>query len=68
MVDLKHHVGNFLDHIRIEKNYSEQTKETYRTALSIFIQFLKETNLQIDRKSTRLNSSHIPLSRMPSSA
>ena len=25
-------------------------------------------NLKIDRKSTRLNSSHIPLSRMPSSA
>src|ERR1051326_2159827 len=25
-------------------------------------------HLQIDRKSTRLNSSHIPLSRMPSSA
>ena len=25
-------------------------------------------NEQIDRKSTRLNSSHIPLSRMPSSA
>ena len=24
--------------------------------------------LEIDRKSTRLNSSHIPLSRMPSSA
>ena len=24
--------------------------------------------LKIDRKSTRLNSSHIPLSRMPSSA
>ena len=24
--------------------------------------------LDIDRKSTRLNSSHIPLSRMPSSA
>ena len=23
---------------------------------------------QVDRKSTRLNSSHIPLSRMPSSA
>ena len=29
----------------------------------------KEENLtQADRKSTRLNSSHIPLSRMPSSA
>ena len=25
-------------------------------------------NLKQDRKSTRLNSSHIPLSRMPSSA
>ena len=24
--------------------------------------------IQLDRKSTRLNSSHIPLSRMPSSA
>ena len=28
----------------------------------------KEAALNIDRKSTRLNSSHIPLSRMPSSA
>ena len=26
------------------------------------------TSIQEDRKSTRLNSSHIPLSRMPSSA
>ena len=25
-------------------------------------------SLDVDRKSTRLNSSHIPLSRMPSSA
>ena len=29
---------------------------------------LKDGVLNIDRKSTRLNSSHIPLSRMPSSA
>ena len=28
----------------------------------------KATDVAIDRKSTRLNSSHIPLSRMPSSA
>ena len=28
----------------------------------------KELELKVDRKSTRLNSSHIPLSRMPSSA
>ena len=27
-----------------------------------------EKNIHTDRKSTRLNSSHIPLSRMPSSA
>ena len=27
-----------------------------------------DSKLQLDRKSTRLNSSHIPLSRMPSSA
>ena len=29
---------------------------------------LEYANVSIDRKSTRLNSSHIPLSRMPSSA
>ena len=28
----------------------------------------KAANVKLDRKSTRLNSSHIPLSRMPSSA
>ena len=27
-----------------------------------------DRSLELDRKSTRLNSSHIPLSRMPSSA
>ena len=31
-------------------------------------QQLEAQKLQLDRKSTRLNSSHIPLSRMPSSA
>ena len=33
----------------------------------VYILALRQ-NTQIDRKSTRLNSSHIPLSRMPSSA
>src|ERR1051326_9022364 len=32
------------------------------------IRRMADTILPIDRKSTRLNSSHIPLSRMPSSA
>ena len=30
--------------------------------------YIDVANLDLDRKSTRLNSSHIPLSRMPSSA
>ena len=32
------------------------------------VTWVPEENLHVDRKSTRLNSSHIPLSRMPSSA
>ena len=31
-------------------------------------EFVRSASSTIDRKSTRLNSSHIPLSRMPSSA
>ena len=34
----------------------------------LFVNNLEHTSNQVDRKSTRLNSSHIPLSRMPSSA
>ena len=43
--------------------YGEEHKEIYETESSER-SFEEET----DRKSTRLNSSHIPLSRMPSSA
>ena len=32
------------------------------------VDLLVEVDGEVDRKSTRLNSSHIPLSRMPSSA
>ena len=41
--------------------HSEKVKER-RSFLVMF------SNVHRDRKSTRLNSSHIPLSRMPSSA
>ena len=34
----------------------------------MYINDMKDDDLDTDRKSTRLNSSHIPLSRMPSSA
>ena len=37
-------------------------------AQAILSQVRKQLSDEIDRKSTRLNSSHIPLSRMPSSA
>ena len=38
------------------------------TMLIIGLPFAGEATVGKDRKSTRLNSSHIPLSRMPSSA
>ena len=37
-------------------------------AICLFIIILKAMCLSIDRKSTRLNSSHSSVSRMPSSA
>ena len=36
--------------------------------LGLLSVLVSSVTLRIDRKSTRLNSSHIPLSRMPSSA
>ena len=55
----------------VNKNFPE---EEYSSALSrkinadIFIDDRNVGGFPGDRKSTRLNSSHIPLSRMPSSA
>ena len=48
------------------KNGGKSTKEiNFRCARVLMQDF---TGVPADRKSTRLNSSHIPLSRMPSSA
>ena len=51
------------------KNYVPSKRNSFEAAI------VKESNFAVlkyissqDRKSTRLNSSHIPLSRMPSSA
>ena len=51
-------------------NSANLTKEYSGTALHTACsrENLGIVELLIDRKSTRLNSSHIPLSRMPSSA
>ena len=63
--------------------YRDDAKVTAEEAIDLYIRSTlgerrpvnnKETfeamlkNANLDRKSTRLNSSHIPLSRMPSSA
>ena len=56
-----------LDYTQKTQQVAEQRKEleAYAQQIKMQEQAFQE---QIDRKSTRLNSSHIPLSRMPSSA
>ena len=44
------------------------TDSEIEEALSMFADVLISLGIQLDRKSTRLNSSHPVLSRMPSSA
>ena len=47
----------------------ESTRADHRErADALLAELLPHTGKSVDRKSTRLNSSHIPLSRMPSSA
>ncbi|MBA7702680.1 Tyrosine recombinase XerD [subsurface metagenome] len=50
MDNLEKHIEDFLTHIRIEKNYSQDTTDTYRIALTIFDQFLQEENIQVTDK------------------
>ena len=44
------------------------TKKLYLPLLMALVVALSSCSSKIDRKSTRLNSSHMPKSRMPSSA
>ena len=46
----------------------EEVRPTYRLSLLTALAFLLIAPLPLDRKSTRLNSSHSRASRMPSSA
>ena len=57
-----HAIANFqkLEGKCVLVDYEQSFDRTYATALGV--------DMDKDRKSTRLNSSHIPLSRMPSSA
>ena len=53
-----------------EKEVSEMQEEmmTVLVVEPMKAPYVKHIPNELDRKSTRLNSSHIPLSRMPSSA
>ena len=59
-----------LDRLLTEHDGMLQTAQVIAIGIvkPIFYEYVKEKNLQQDRKSTRLNSSHRSLSRMPSSA
>ena len=48
--------------------YQDQSGALNESMADVFGAMIDKNNWTIDRKSTRLNSSHIPLSRMPSSA
>ena len=52
----------------INKTIIRDWLRTLLQATEVKIEFVKADGTLRDRKSTRLNSSHIPLSRMPSSA
>ena len=53
--------------VRVPGNGNPVSPQACQRTASVFDGRIRY-NLQLDRKSTRLNSSHIPLSRMPSSA
>ena len=55
---------------RSQRNYENLEKRLFNVPGKYGIPVIEPTHLKrkIDRKSTRLNSSHLKLSRMPSSA
>jgi site-specific recombinase XerD len=52
MDPLSTHVESFLQHIRIERNYSPATEHSYRSALALFVRFLDETGASVTDKSS----------------
>ena len=57
---------NFLD--LIPSKFFYRLPESHQERIEHFVNKINSEKISRDRKSTRLNSSHIPLSRMPSSA
>ena len=52
----------------IKQEWAEGGKEKIKKGYARLVEKGKMTQEAVDRKSTRLNSSHMPKSRMPSSA
>ena len=50
------------------RDYNFKEEKYEQLGLLYLATYAKQQGYSVDRKSTRLNSSHIPLSRMPSSA
>ena len=59
---------NFIMNNHAQSVRFKQVKETMKLEIENNFRSIEDTLEYLDRKSTRLNSSHIPLSRMPSSA
>ena len=66
--------GRIVRHNRVRKKIHGTAERprlaVYRSNKHLILQVIDDDAARtlVDRKSTRLNSSHIPLSRMPSSA
>ena len=58
---------DFFVNFNIDENFNETIKSRFRDEFS-YANFSEGEKMRIDRKSTRLNSSHSQQSRMPSSA
>ena len=57
-----------MDADMVVRGMADRTRETYLAAVTGLARYYHRSPDQIDRKSTRLNSSHSDRSRMPSSA
>ncbi len=67
-VDIAKRIYPFVPSFLIKTKLDSIIKIKNLTIPKLFIHSVDDRTIPIDRKSTRLNSSHIPLSRMPSSA
>ena len=77
VIDWRHAIKlMYLGRVHVLETYPDWIVHSERLAINVpsvcvtkdYFHYKKHVKFSRDRKSTRLNSSHIPLSRMPSSA